>query len=107
MQLHELDTYETPKIKLTKSLNKTTGTVTFIFSHEIIFQLIKKKKITQLTIKLNQLWIYSNNTKIKFRAGKPVQIFFIFLIKNSQEWNSFITFLLSYAKLKKLTFKNL
>jgi len=106
MNLKDLEIYEIPTIKLTQSINKITGTISFIFSYDQIQIFIKKtnRQMEHLSIKINHNWIWSNHIQIVFHKGKPFQIYYIFLIKNKKTWSRFLTFLKKYAEKNNLLF---
>lgn len=89
-----------PFVKLTRSLNKKTGTATFLFFQPFSFQEIlnNKKEIYRIWLLKDDKKIPSHRIEIFFQYSKPLFLKAIFVFKSSQDWLEFLNFMSSYSK---------
>jgi photosystem II protein len=82
-----------PLIRLTKSKNGKTGTVTFFFN-PIIFEPLKSNisEITGVYFILNNKKFFTQDITIYFKNGKPFIIKCIIIFKNPLEWFDFLIY---------------
>ena len=95
-----------PIIKLTKSLNGTTGTATFIFLKPTLFYdaLFSKDNITGMTLLWDNTQIETKDIEIFFKNGNPYLIKATLIFKNSKEWFRFLNFMTYYSKETGISF---
>lgn len=105
--IKDLKEESSPIIKLTKSKNGNTGTATFIFNHPLIFSY---KSLFPSSIRaMHLIWetnhMETTDINIFFKNGRPFLIKSIFILRNSEEWFKFLSFINSYSQETGLTFK--
>lgn len=88
-----------PIIKLTRSPNKETGTVTFIFFYnQTNFKNnFFSNQLKGMFLKWNNEFIFTKNIEILFDNGKPFLVKSVLLLKDSTEWFRFLNFMLYYS----------
>lgn len=88
-----------PIIKLTRSPNKETGTVSFVFFYnQTNFKnQLFNNKIKGMFLKWNNDFIFTKNIEILFDQGKPFLIKSVILLKDSNEWFRFLNFMVYYS----------
>lgn len=96
-----------PIIKLSRSINKETGTATFIFLEPTILKNEKSnafQKLENLTLHWNNDILISDQLNLIFKNTHPFAIKAIFLLKKNEEWVFVFNFLRSYIRERGISF---
>ena len=101
-----IDENALPYIRLTRSRDGSTGTVTFRFKDpEILDQTTAKEgEITGMYLIDEEGIIETRNVTAKFVNGKPEAIESIYIVKSPVEWDRFMRFLEKYSENNGLVF---
>jgi photosystem II protein len=101
-----IDETSIPQVQLTRSLDGSTGTATFLFKNSSALekQILKKGKITGMYLIDEEGVLLTKNVKARFVSGKPTNIEALYIMKNSVNWDRFIRFMERYAKENGLKF---
>jgi photosystem II protein len=96
-----------PIVKLTRSKKGENGTATFIFNNPLLFSshIYFPSSINGMYLVWDNNLLETNDIKIFFKNGKPFLIKSILILKNSEEWFKFLSFINTYSKQNGLTFK--
>jgi photosystem II protein len=96
-----------PIVKLTRSLNRKTGTATFLFFFPSTFDFFfnKNQPIEGMFLLWENKQIFTKDIQIFFKQGKPFLLKSIVIFKNSFEWFNFLNFMNLYSKEKGLLFE--
>ena len=97
-----------PFIRVTKSVNGETGTVTFLFFYPTF---LEKKNFCLSSFSLESLSLVSDQEPLKtkditvfFREGKPFLVKATLILQNSLDWYNFFYFMSNYSKESGLSF---
>jgi len=97
-----------PFIRVTKSVNGETGTVTFLFFYPTF---LEKKNFCLSSSSLESLSLVSDQEPLKtkditvfFREGKPFLVKATLILQNSLDWYNFFYFMSNYSKESGLSF---
>ena len=109
-----LDEIEEPKIRITASRDRSTGTAAFSFYNAKIVNTAmdfgnKDYEIKGMYLIDNEGVIITRNIHLGFELGKPTRLTGLIIIKNEVAWNRFIRFLKRYGfehNLKYITFSH-
>jgi photosystem II protein len=95
-----------PEIFLTRSLNGTTGTATFRFKNPNILKIMESKndEIIAMYLVGSKKILETRDIQIRFINGKPDLLEAVYIMKNKQDWNYFITFIEKYSQINELIF---
>ena len=97
-----------PFIRVTKSLNGETGTVTFLFLYPTFLEkknfFLSSYALEKLSLVSDQELLQTKDISIFFREGKPFLIKAILILKNSFDWYNFFYFMSNYSKESGLSF---
>nr|YP_010032371.1 PsbW [Schizocladia ischiensis]QOW07578.1 PsbW [Schizocladia ischiensis] len=98
-----------PRINLTRSLDDSTGTATFLFDNNLnlLSEEINRdeKEITGMYLIDDEGILITKDVITKFIQGGPMLIQAIYIIKSPVEWNRFMRFMERYVKKNGLIFK--
>ena len=95
-----------PKVRLTRSLDNTTGTATFKFKDPSILDkyAVKEGEVTGMYLIDEEGVLETRNVTVMHLKGKPRGIRAIYIMKNSEDWNRFMRFMERYGKSHGLAF---
>ena len=95
-----------PDIMLTRSLDGSTGTVTFRFRNPNILtkRISKKGEITGMYLIDEEGTLENRGVNGRFIDGKPKLIESIYIIKSKEAWDRFMIFMERYELNNELTF---
>jgi len=90
MDISELDHLDiTPRVYITRSLDKSTGTASFVFQDPAVYD-----KLIQHQLYLQKFCFqspsepapfFSHSVELFFQQGKPEALIIIFILKNREE----------------------
>lgn len=107
MNISELDHLDiTPRVCITRSIDKSTGTASFIFQDpEVYDKLVQHQLYLQkFCFQSEQTSFFSHSVELFFQQGKPEALIIIFILKNREEWYHFSQAMNRYADDHQLVF---
>lgn len=95
-----------PDVRLTRSIDGSTGTATFRFKNPNILNknTVKKGEITGMYLIDKEGTIETREVNAKFMNGKPETIESIYVLKSSEAWDRFMRFMERYGETNGLVF---
>nr|YP_010185319.1 photosystem II protein W [Ishige okamurae]QVJ99663.1 photosystem II protein W [Ishige okamurae]WAM64101.1 Photosystem II reaction center protein W [Ishige okamurae] len=95
-----------PLINITRSIDGTTGTATFIFENpNILYNNVgENSEITGMFLVDKEGILSTKDINAKFIQGKPTTIQAIYIIKSAEAWDRFMRFMERYSEENDLTF---
>ena len=95
-----------PKVRLTRSLDNTTGTATFKFKDPSILDkyAVKEGEVTGMYLIDEEGILETRDVNAKFINGKPEAIKSIYIMKSPDAWDRFIRFMERYGETNGLVF---
>eukprot|EP00897_Mesotaenium_endlicherianum_P000478 jgi/Mesen1/10430/ME000082S09936 len=99
------DEQTVPDVKLTRSVDGTSGTATFLFDQPSVFDSSKELgDITGLYMIDEEGAISSVDVSAKFVNGKPAKIEARYVMRTTKDWDRFMRFMERYAEINNLGF---
>ena len=101
-----LDEKVLPDVRLTRSIDGSTGTATFRFKNPNILDknTAKEGEITGMYLIDDEGTLETSDVNARFVNGKPQAIDSIYIMKNPEAWDRFIRFMEKYGKANGLVF---
>ena len=95
-----------PDVRLTRSINGSTGTATFFFKNPAILDksTIKNGEITGMYLIDEEGILETRDVNAKFINGKLEAIESLYIMKNPVAWNRFMRFMKRYGDTNGLVF---
>ena len=95
-----------PDVRLTRSIDGSTGTATFRFKNPNILDKTTSKEgeITGMYLIDKEGMIGTRDVTARFINGKPEVIESIYVMKNPKAWDRFLRFMERYSKINALVF---
>jgi photosystem II reaction center protein Psb28 len=105
---NDIEVLGTPKILVTRSIDGSTGTATFVFNNKDLFEQLQSRdsKFHKINLTYKNETILSHSLKVNFKNGHPDSLNVLFILKNLKEWEIFNQFMKFYSKKKNLGFDN-
>lgn len=97
-----------PSVSLTRSRDGSTGTATFNFERPRVVHMNDvwdNGLITGLWLHDEEGPIHSEDLKLKFVEGRPVELEAVLVLKSIPEWERFMRFMRRYAAANNLAFE--
>lgn len=100
-----VDELSIPDVRLTQSVDKTSGTATFSFEQPSVFDSSRELgDITGLYMIDEEGTISSVDVSAKFLNGKPARIEARYVMRSTRDWDRFMRFMERYAEKNNLGF---
>lgn len=95
-----------PRVKLTRSQDRTTGTATFFFQNSSIInnEIVKHGEIYGMYLIDNEGFLTTKDVNVHFKNGQPINIEALYIMTSLTNWNRFMRFMERYANENELTF---
>lgn len=97
-----------PFIRVTKSVNGETGTVTFLFFSPTFLEkknfCFSSSSLESLSLLSDQESLETKDITVFFREGKPFLVKATLILQNSLDWYNFFYFMSNYSKESGLSF---
>ena len=95
-----------PDVRLTRSLDGSTGTATFRFKNPNILDknTVKEGEITGMYLIDDEGILETRDVNAKFINGKPESIESIYIMKSPDDWDRFMRFMERYGETNGLVF---